>query len=296
MKTKVMSVTPEVARRWLKENSQNRNVRQSHVDFLASEMLNGRWVTTHQGVCIAEDGVLLDGQHRLLAVAQSGVTVDIMVTTGSDKSVMPVTDQGMVTRSVGDTLYLLDGVKDASIKTAACRTIVSMCGYFQNYKISVGLARIVIDEFGNEIDFTLDAVRVFKPAKVGWIIGTLSFCLHADKDCAEFIQKFGAGANLSRKDAALSLRDWLVNKGNVNLQKTFKKGAIECICNAALNGARVNPLTQIKSGSNGLDYFTGKNRGFVEQMRGQVAHQIESKKNVTNKSKKEKRNDRANLN
>ena len=286
-----MSVTPDVARRWLKGNSQNRHARQSHVDFLAGEMKNGRWVTTHQGVCIAEDGTLVDGQHRLLAVDQSGVTVEMMVTTGADKEVMPVTDLGLVPRSVGDTLHMIDGVKDASIKTSACKTIISMCGHFQNYKTSVGMVRTVIDEFSKEIDFTLEALRNFRPTKAGWVIGTLAFCMRADKGCAEFIHKLGSGENLSSKDAAKVLRDWFSNSSSVNLRKDFKKGAIECICNAALNGIRNNQVSQIKSGASGLFHFTDINRVRVEQIRGQISHQMKARGKANTESQKAKRNE-----
>ena len=73
MKTKQQKITPELAREILKGNSKNRKIRQQRVDYLADEMKNGRWQISHQGICIATDGRVLDGQHRLLAVIQSGV-------------------------------------------------------------------------------------------------------------------------------------------------------------------------------------------------------------------------------
>ena len=289
-----MQVTPEMATKWLKGNSQNRSVRLSHVDYLAGEMKNNRWVLTHQGICVAEDGTLLDGQHRLLAVEQSGLTAEMMVTTGASKDVMPATDLGIVPRSVADTINMLDGVTESCIKTAACRSIVSICGYFQNYKTSLGLVRVVLDEAGPEIDFTCNALREYKPARYGWVVGTLAFCLMADKSCAEFIEKFGAGENLSRNDAAKALRDWIVNSSGVHMRKVYKRGAIECVCNAALNGINGNPVKQVKSGALGMDYFTNKNRGFVDQIRGQVSTQIKARLKVGAAALKAKRNEKAN--
>ncbi len=43
-------------------------------------MREGHWDTTHQGIAIASDGTLVDGQHRLLAIVESGVTVRMNVT------------------------------------------------------------------------------------------------------------------------------------------------------------------------------------------------------------------------
>jgi hypothetical protein len=157
--------------------------------------------------------------------------------------------------------------------------------------MSVGLVRVILDEIGPEIDFTLNALREWKPAKVGWVVGTLAFCLASDKDCAEFIQKFGAGENLSRNDASKALRDWLVNSSGVHLRRAYKKGAIECLCNAALNGINGNPIKQVKSGALGLDHFINRNRGFVDQVRNQISYQMKARCKATTEAEKAKRNE-----
>lgn len=65
-------VTPEMAREWTGDNERNRDVRASVVKALAREMKLGQWRTSHHGVCISE-GKAIDGQHRLLAIAQTGI-------------------------------------------------------------------------------------------------------------------------------------------------------------------------------------------------------------------------------
>src|SRR4051812_36080512 len=89
MKTKPESITPAIAAAILKNNIANRPVRQMAIDEYAQEMSAGRWALTHQGIAIDEKNTLLDGQHRLLAVMQSGVTVVMQVTRG-----VPVTASG----------------------------------------------------------------------------------------------------------------------------------------------------------------------------------------------------------
>lgn len=72
VKIQTISVTPEQAKAWLKTNTLNRPVRVGHVKSLAAAMKRGEWTLNHQA--IAMNGTkLLDGQHRLMALIQSGL-------------------------------------------------------------------------------------------------------------------------------------------------------------------------------------------------------------------------------
>lgn len=79
-------ISPEQAARWLERNDNNRNVNVAKVKKMAKDMREGHWDTTHQGIAIASDGTLVDGQHRLLAIVESGVTVRMNVTFNAAKS------------------------------------------------------------------------------------------------------------------------------------------------------------------------------------------------------------------
>jgi hypothetical protein len=80
MNVGVVAITPDLAARWLEGNVRNRQIDQAHVNRLAADMLAGRWRLTHQGIAFDTSDTLQDGQHRLWAVLQSGVTVRMMVT------------------------------------------------------------------------------------------------------------------------------------------------------------------------------------------------------------------------
>lgn len=81
MEINVMEVTPALAAEWLKKNASNRRIRSWYVTELADAMTAGMFQTTHQGVALNPAGELIDGQHRLLAVVKSGVTVTMPVAT-----------------------------------------------------------------------------------------------------------------------------------------------------------------------------------------------------------------------
>lgn len=75
----LISVTPEIAKGWLVFNTNNaRKISKGVVDLYASDMANGRWNVCNDIICFKQ-GVLVNGQHRLQAVVQSGVTVPFFV-------------------------------------------------------------------------------------------------------------------------------------------------------------------------------------------------------------------------
>ena len=76
---KLINVTPEIARGWLTFNTNNaRKLSKSVVDVYASDMAEGRWNECSDIICFS-GGNLINGQHRLSAVVQSGVTVPFYV-------------------------------------------------------------------------------------------------------------------------------------------------------------------------------------------------------------------------
>lgn len=103
MKAEVKTVTPEMAKEYLKLNTSNRTLRTSKVRAYARDMLNGTWQLTGQGITISKDGVLLDGQHRLEAIVLANKPIDMLVVTEADNTYMY--DCGLK-RSYGDHLKI----------------------------------------------------------------------------------------------------------------------------------------------------------------------------------------------
>lgn len=271
-KPKLETITPEIAREMLKCNTRNLPVRNSHVDYLASEMAAGRWQLTHQGIAFDGD-TLVDGQHRLLAVVQSGVTVQAWVFGDVPLTVQALVDKGRI-RSVADELSHFDGIEHAKQKAAACRAVLSICCYFQAVKMSSGSCKKVLAELERDFDFVIEATKNFRPAQRNWIQGALTIALSADRNVAAFIEAFGSGENLKGGDPAKALRDWLTNGGR-NIRANYKRAAIEGVFNAAYNAAAGQKITQIKRGVQGVEYFLTKKRKFVATVREDAKQQME---------------------
>ena len=114
-----MHVTPEIAARWLKRNTRNRTVRPQTVGRYARDMRAGKWHLDGSPIKFGPDGALLDGQHRLAAVVESGVTILTAVAAGIDPAAQAVMDTGRG-RTAADALSL-GGEDNATQLAAAAR-------------------------------------------------------------------------------------------------------------------------------------------------------------------------------
>ncbi len=75
---RVESINPELAKSYLNKMGKNRHVTQHHLKTLVRDMKAGRWV--FNGDPIRFNGEkLIDGQHRLNALIESGKTLDFVV-------------------------------------------------------------------------------------------------------------------------------------------------------------------------------------------------------------------------
>jgi hypothetical protein len=110
MNAKVLNITPDIAKVLLSENQMNRPVCLKRVKSYAEMMNNGDWELNGQTIVFAENGRLLDGQHRLNAVIKSGKTIPMLVVRGTDEKTMHTLDRGKG-RTLGNALAL-NGTKN----------------------------------------------------------------------------------------------------------------------------------------------------------------------------------------
>lgn len=121
MRTRVQTVTPGKAARWLEANTANRPISKSVVRGFAEAMKRGEWLVTHQGIAFDVDGVLIDGQHRLAAVVEADVPVDLTVFTEVAEGAFDVLDTGK-RRNAADVLAI-EGEKSSTMLAAMVRTV-----------------------------------------------------------------------------------------------------------------------------------------------------------------------------
>ena len=101
-----VEITPALAEELLDANTNNRAVRASNLQKIESDMLSGRWVFNGDSIRIDSNGVIIDGQHRLLSIEKTGVTVSALLVTGLPPETRATIDTNAV-RTAGDELHML---------------------------------------------------------------------------------------------------------------------------------------------------------------------------------------------
>jgi len=99
MHLKVETITPKTAKEYLETNvDHQRHVFHKKVSTYAGMMANGEWRLDGQAIKFAKNGranVLVDGQHRLLAIIESKKPIEMAVIRGLDKDSFWTQDQGV---------------------------------------------------------------------------------------------------------------------------------------------------------------------------------------------------------
>lgn len=94
-----MTVTPEMASSIIEQSDlkfKNRKTRRVQVDAYAKDMVNGVWKTNGESIKFRKDGALIDGRHRMMAVAKAGIPRDFIAIGNLDEGVEDSIDIGML--------------------------------------------------------------------------------------------------------------------------------------------------------------------------------------------------------
>ncbi|MEU6587008.1 hypothetical protein [Nocardia sp. NPDC046763] len=106
MISQIIEIDAPMARHMLENNPNNRPVRQARVQQYYDDMVSGRWLFNGEAIKFSADGELLDGQHRLQAIARtSGQKFPMLVVRGLPRDTQVTMDQG-AKRTPADQLTL----------------------------------------------------------------------------------------------------------------------------------------------------------------------------------------------
>lgn len=126
----VEHISPQAAMSHLDRMGYNRKIDQNRVNALARDMLHGAWGETYDIVAFNRDGALLNGQHRLMAVVQSGIGQTFVVGRGFDQESYQTADR-QKTRNLKDDLEFLGVPNAKDVATAARKSFTyDELGYF----------------------------------------------------------------------------------------------------------------------------------------------------------------------
>lgn len=176
MESKVMTITPEMAKKWLILNDpKNRKLNLEAVRSYARVMRGGGWNLTHQGIAFDTDGILIDGQTRLNAIVQANVPVDMLVTYGVERhegSAFTI-DTGRIRTT--NNIIQMSGIDDP-LYTKMSGTVRS----YMKYKVGRGhpSAAEIIDYIDRHHDSIKLAFEIMKSHADGSQGGNTASSLH----------------------------------------------------------------------------------------------------------------------
>jgi hypothetical protein len=101
---RIAQIGPKEAAALLAGNKYNRKVNVRRVARYAAQMVSKHWVFTGESVILNGDE-MLDGAHRCRAIAESGVTIPLVIVSGVDQQAFKYIDSG-AGRNLSDSLYI----------------------------------------------------------------------------------------------------------------------------------------------------------------------------------------------
>lgn len=209
----LVKITPQMAADLLKHNAAGqRPVRASRVEQYARDMHNGKWMLTGETIKLDPEGALLDGQHRLAAIVESGCTIPLLIAYGVPHEAMAVMDSG-VARTFADALHM-GGAQNRILLAAIVRRVLAWerGARIPNGKIVLSHSelgdRFRLDPYG--FDAATRRANDVRNAGVGHGMpaGT-AYYLFAQIDEAQaksFADQFVGGAGLPARSPILALR------------------------------------------------------------------------------------------
>lgn len=119
-----VQIDPETADWLLGENIENRRLSDPFLKKYQKDMKEGRWVENGDGIGVAKCGELNNGQHRLVSVIGTGVTIMTNVTVGLDRAARETNDIGLG-RSLSN-LLTMNGVPNATIIGHIAKMVIGL--------------------------------------------------------------------------------------------------------------------------------------------------------------------------
>lgn len=206
----IEEITPELARTYLGNNLNNRNLRRQVVESYTQDMKDGHWRFVGDPIRFAADGRLIDGQHRLTAIVESGTTQKTVVIRGLVQASQLVLDTG-VKRSFGDHLKFLGEVNASWYATIVRAVTIWHDGDTLRSKNRVSFSHLEETyEKYPELKDCLSTVRFAnETVRTGFVAGGLVWWLLNQRDaseCAEYFYLVSTGEGLSKGHPIYALR------------------------------------------------------------------------------------------
>lgn len=212
---RVVTVTPDLAREWLKRNNRNRALHPQRVTDLAEAMKRGEWTENGDTITFSESGDVQDGQHRLAAVVKSGVPIRCLVVEGLPDEAQDTKDVGA--RRTFAAVLQIRGVASSTNVAALARLVFDHgTGQLRSHNHPPSHAQLLavvekhLDEL-RESNRVGKAVRRQLPISQNYTALAHWLCMPLDPDDSEFFfARLRDGQGLVEGDPIFALRKAII--------------------------------------------------------------------------------------
>lgn len=218
VRAKEMMITPRLASDWLDKMGKNRRVSQGLVDKYAADMAEGRWLANGQTIVMGKSGLILDGQHRLLAIVKANMTVPMIVVSGVDDEAFKTIDTGR-SRTVSDVLHVMGYPSNVLLAAVARQWLIyTESGEFVVTASDLTSQRVIdaavanADEFEVAIKAASATYKALKGSQAVWCVlwMTLGDIDPLDRDL--FFDGLARGAELATNSPVFALRRYFLEQ------------------------------------------------------------------------------------
>lgn len=157
---KTVEITPDQASEWLGGNVRNRPISQKVVDKYAADMAAGLWRDNNTAIAFDVQSTLIDGQHRLWAIIESGCTVRMIVATGMEPDAIEVLGD-VHARSDADQHNIVGHPADRDVNVSDLTTLRAMVGGMEGSwrKRDFREEHALVMKHAQAVQFAVDHVR-----------------------------------------------------------------------------------------------------------------------------------------
>jgi hypothetical protein len=253
--TTTETINPAKARKYLDTMDKNRRVRKRVVERYALAMKADQWSLTGEPIIFSTKGVLLDGQHRLHACIEAGVSFRSDVRRGVNAETFADINTG-ASRTPGDALYIA-GFAKTKLCAAAIKVIHNLELMEEDDKLRNVRGRDItrqdllrfMEDHEEELSECArvcdgEGKALLRPPSV-FVALRFRFGQSNAMRAQQFFDQLVTGADLSSDNPINKLRNYLIRElSQKNLRRSLEwKVAVTIKCwNAWLRGDSVRQL------------------------------------------------------
>ena len=208
--TEIVTVTPDIARRLLETNKDNRKINEAQVRQIADDIEHGRYVLNGETIVLSKEGLLNDGQHRLEGVVRANKPIQTAMMFGVDRKSRFTVDMGRARRT--SEFLAMQGVVNyvGCAATSSLLTLYLSGAYIDSKEITRQAAIDTYKQSRAEIDDAVSWVRGHKLLRSAGVAPlSVAYLILGRLDAAKrntFFDSLALGADLAIDSPILALR------------------------------------------------------------------------------------------